>query len=315
MPAFVPFTQEHLQPAVDLFIQGYRREQAHHACLPGRATDEPGWIYAALQAHLAHPGIAVIEQDRLLAFMLTGGQFSWKGQQAVIVHEYAHGAVENGKAELYQSMYQHLAQEWVKGHAHIHLIGHFAHDALLQETLYQLGFGALIAERLRDVSAMDRKQEVMIREEQDASKLLDLHMEHILYYPQSPIFLARSTDRQAALADLQEHAQSGDVFFVYYEQDIPCAYVIMGESTVGAEGFLLQKTNTAQIKAAYARPGTRRKGVGTALVQRAIQWSQEQGYERIFVEHETANLDGGNFWRKYFSPYLYFSMRYVDCTL
>lgn len=315
MPAFIPFTHQHLQPAIELFIQGYRREQAHSPCLPYRAIDEPSWIYAALQTHLANPGVAVVEQDRLLAFMVTSGQFSWKGQQAVIVHEYGHGAIENGKAALYQEMYMHLAQEWVSHHAHLHLIGHFAHDALLQETLYQLGFGALVAERLRDVSAIDRKQAMLVSEEQNVSKLLDLHIEHIQYYPESPIFLARSTDRQTALADLEVHTQSGDVFFVCYEKNAPCAYLIVGESTIGAEGFLLQGTHTAQIKSAYARPGVRGKGIGTALVQRAIQWSQDQGYERVFVEHETANLAGGNFWSKYFVPYLYFSMRYVDNSL
>ena len=70
-----------------------------------------------------------------------------------------------------------------------------------------------------------------------------------------------------------------------------------------------------QIKSAYVRPELRGKGVGTALLQRALQWSQAQGYDRVFVEHETANLYGGNFWGKYFIPYVYASMRYIDTTL
>lgn len=91
--------------------------------------------------------------------------------------------------------------------------------------------------------------------------------------------------------------------------------MIVGESTIDGEGFLLEQTNTAQIKSAYARPEIRGKGIGTALLQRAIQWSQQQGYERVFVEHETANIYGGNFWGKYFSPFVYSSMRYVDNAL
>jgi GNAT superfamily N-acetyltransferase len=86
-------------------------------------------------------------------------------------------------------------------------------------------------------------------------------------------------------------------------------------TTIDGEGFLLQQTNTAQIKSAYARPAIRGKGIGTALLQRAIQWSHQQGYERVFVEHETANVYGGNFWCKYFIPYVYVSMRYIDTTL
>lgn len=310
----VAFTQEHLQPAVKLFAQGYHQEQTQSPCLPSRAMDESAWIQS-LQSKLANPGVAVVEQDRLLAYMVTGGQFPWKGQQAAIIHEYCHGAIAEGKRELYQRMYMNLAQEWVSQHVHLHLIGHFAHDALLQETLYQFGFGALVAERLRDCSDIDAGRDQSIREEQDISKLIDLHIGHIRYYPQSPIFLSRSTNKKAALADLESHVQNGDVIFVSHVEKEPCAYLIVGASTIGGEGFLLQETNTAQIKSAYVRPEMRCKGIGKALLQRAIQWSQQHGYERVFVEHETANFVGGNFWSKYFTPCLYFSMRYVDNRL
>ena len=311
----VPFTREHLEPAVELFSQSYLVEQADSPCLPDRVLDDPSVIRAALQTKLDNPSIAVVEQGRLLAFMVTGAQFTWKGQRAAIVPEYGHAAIATGKQALYQKMYQSLAQEWVNQGCHLHLLGHFAHDALLQEMLYQMGFGALVAERLRDCSVVATGQDPSIKIDQEVSKLLNLHIEHIHYYPHSPTFLSRSIDRQSALADLEAHALSGDVFFVAYEQDEPCAYLIAGESTLGGEGFLLQKTKTAQIKSAFTRPGVRGQGIGKALLQCAIHWSQQKGYERIFVEHETANLAGSHFWSKYFVPYLYYSMRYVDSTL
>ncbi len=311
----VPFTREHLDPAVELFTQSYLVEQADSPCLPDRVLDDPSVIRSALQTKLDNPGVAVIEQGRLLAFMVTGAQFAWKGQRAAIVPEYGHSATAIGKQTLYQQMYQSLAQEWVNQGCHLHLLGHFAHDALLQEMLYQMGFGALVAERLRDCSAVATDQDPSIKMDQEVGKLLNLHIEHIHYYPHSPIFLSRSIDRQSALADLEAHAQSGDVFFVAYEHGEPCAYLIAGESTLGGEGFLLQKTKTAQIKSAFTRPRARGQGIGKALLQCAIHWSQQKGYERIFVEHETANLAGSHFWSKYFVPYLYYSMRYVDSAL
>ncbi len=311
----VPLTQVHLQPAVELFIQSYQREQSRSTLLPSRVVDEPAWIYAALQSQLSNPGVAVVEQNRLLAYMVTGGQFLWKGQQAVIVHEYGHSAITGWEKELYQRMYMYLAQEWADLHCHLHLIGHFAHDTPLQETLFHLGFGALVAERLRDNSPIVDLPDIAISVEQDMRKLLDIHIAHMHYYPESPIFILKSADRQEALADLEAHAARGDVFFVYYAQNQPCAYMIVGESTLGGEGFLLQQTNTAQIKAAYAQPDFRGKGIGTALLHHVIQWSQHQGYARVFVEHETANFFGGNFWSRYFTPYLYYSMRYIDNSL
>jgi GNAT superfamily N-acetyltransferase len=316
MPStLVPFTQDYLEPAVALCIENYRHEQAYSPLLPSRVIDEPAWIRGALQSKLANHGVVVVEQNQLLAYMVTGDYFPWKGQQAAIVLEYCHSAIMTKKRQLYQCMYMYLAQEWVNNHIHLHLIRHFAHDTILQETLYQLGFGAILAERLRDFSAVAEYHDVTISNEEDVSKLITLQTEHNRYYPKAPIFISKPTEEQEVLAELEAHAQQGDVFFVYYEQQEPCAYMIVGTSTIGGEGFLLEQTNTAQIKSAYARPTIRGKGTGTALLQRAIEWSHQQGYQRVFVEHETANVYGGNFWCTYFTPYLYASMRYIDTTL
>jgi GNAT superfamily N-acetyltransferase len=316
MPStLVPFTHDYLEPAVALFLDNYTYEQAYSPLLPSRVIDEPAWIQSALQSKLANPGVVVVEQNQMLAYMVTGDHFRWKGQQAAIVLEYCHSATVTKKQELYQRMYMYLAQEWVNNHIHLHLIRHFAHDTILQEILYHLGFGAILAERLRDFSAVAERHNVAISVEQDVSKLITLQTEHNGYYPKAPIFIQKPTEKQDVLAELEAHAQQGDVFFVYSEQHEPCAYMIVGTSTIGGEGFLLEQTNTAQIKSAYARPELRGKGIGTALLQRAIEWSHQQRYERVFVEHETANVYGGNFWRTYFTPFLFASMRYIDTTL
>jgi GNAT superfamily N-acetyltransferase len=308
-------TQEYLEPAVALFIKNYQHEQEHSPLLPSRVIHEPSWIQQALQSKLANASVVVREHNNVLAYMVTGDQFLWKGQHAAIVLEYCHSATVAKKQELYQRMYMYLAQQWVKQHIHLHLIRHFAHDTVLQETLYLLGFGAILAERLRDCSTVAERPAVTIREESDVGKLMTLHTEHHRYYPHAPIFIEKPTDERAVRAELVAHAQQGDVFFVYDEQDAPGAYMIVGESTIGGEGFLLAQTNTAQIKSAYAQAGIRGKGVGAALLQAAVAWAQQQGYERLFVEHETANFAGGKFWSSYFTPYLYASMRYIDATL
>lgn len=311
----VPLTQEYLEPAVDLFIENYKYEREHSPLLPSRVMDEPAWIQSVLQSKLAHPGVAVVEQDELLGYMVTGDNFQWKGQQTAVILEYCHSATVARKRELYELMYMQLAQEWVNRHIHLHLIRHFAHDTILQATLYRLGFGAILAERLRDCSDVEKRPDVAIRVEQDVSKFINIQREHNRYYPKAPIFLLKPIEKQEVLAELEEHVQQGDMFLAYYEQQELCGYMIIGQSTIDGEGFLLEQTNTAQIKSAYARPEVRGKGIGAALLQHAIQWSQHHGYERLFVEHETANIYGGHFWEKYFSPFLYSSMRYVDNAL
>ena len=311
----VLFTQNYLEPAVNLFINSYRDEQAKNPLLPSRAINEPEWILNTLKSLVTNPGVVICKGNQVIAYMVTGFLFPFKGQNAVLVPEYCHGSVLTDKKELYQRMYMHLADEWAKNGKHIHIIAHFAHDLLLQETLYQLGFGAIVAEQVRDFSAVSKINETEITEEKDFKKLIDIGIEHSNYYPNAPIFISKESEIETVKSDLESHSNDGDVFFVYCKNNKPCAYLTVGNSKIGGEGFLLQNTNTAQIKSAYAQPHVRGKGIGKALLQRAVQWSQEHGYERLFVEHETSNYYGGNFWCKHFNSYVYFSLRYIDNTI
>jgi len=218
----IPFTQKHLDTAVALFRESYRKEREHSPLLPTRALDDPTWLRDALAACLdnalwnSDPGVAVMRDARLAAYMVTGAQFPWKGQRVALVPEYGHSAITEDKETLYQRMYMHLAQIWVDAHTHLHIIGHLAHDDILRETLYQLGFGAILAEQLRDLSPIDAPTDIAIVQEPDIHKLADLELEHNRYYPKAPVFLTKDTDRSAMLADLDEQAQAGDAFFTYY---------------------------------------------------------------------------------------------------
>jgi GNAT superfamily N-acetyltransferase len=78
------------------------------------------------------------------------------------------------------------------------------------------------------------------------------------------------------------------------------------------EGRLLRGTNSAQILSAYAAPRVRGRGVGQALLDACVGWARAQGFERLMVEHETANLLGSAFWGCHFRPCLTISMRYVE---
>ena len=313
----MPFSENFLEPAVNLFVNSYKVEQTESPLLPDRVIKEPEWILKSLESLVKNPGVAVLADNQLIAYMLTGFYFPFKGQNAVLVPEYCHASIPEDRDELYRLMYMNLAGEWARNGKHIHIIGHFAHDSILKEVLYQIGYGAFLSERLRDCSPVNLKNEVPIIEERDYRKLVDLHLEHYRYYPESPIFIFHGHNEDTIEPDLQHHAEQGDVFLVYYDTDIPTGYFIVGESSskAGSEGFLLRETNTAQVKAAYVKPDMRRGGIGEALLQCAVDWSKEHGFDRLFIEHETANYYGGRFWNKHFDTYLFFSLRYIDNTI
>ena len=116
--------------------------------LPSRVIDKPEWIYNSLESLITNREVAVLHNDQVVVFMLTGFQFAFKGHRATQVPEYCHASVVSDKEEPYQIMYMRLADEWIKSHTHLRIIAHFAHDTLLQTCLYRLGFGAIMAEEV-----------------------------------------------------------------------------------------------------------------------------------------------------------------------
>lgn len=313
--SIVPFKEEFIKPALELFVENYKKAQAHNNLLPSRVVDEPEWIMDTMKTHMNNPGVAVFDQGTLVAYMITGYQFVFKGQKTALIPEYCHGSIEENKKHLYQRMYMELAGLWIKNKIHLHIVCHLSYDIVLKEILYELGFGAILKEQLKDFSSIPNTPTIEIIQEKNRENLSAIELEHRRYYPESPIFILKDTDQSNIITDLQQHADHGDVIFVYYENEKPGAYFIVGTSGEKGEGFLLRKTNTAQIKSAFAIPACRGRGIGKALLQNAINWAKKQGYDRLFVEHESANFYGGNFWNKHFVQYLYVSMRYIDNTI
>jgi len=317
MHQVVPFTANYLRSAAELFVDDYRHEQKGSPLLPSKAIDNAEHIHDAIKPLLMNPGVAVLHQGHVVAFMISGYRFPFKGQEAMLVPEYCHASILADRRELYQIMYMRLASKWIGNHIHLHIIGHFAHDAVLRESLYQLGFGAIIAEALRDLSEVQGRHIARIVEETDIQRLLDISVEDSRYFRNAPIFLVNKTEVSEREAILESSIRQGDTYFVFYDNDEAHAYLSVGESASGvvSEGFLLRDTRTAEIKNAFVKPHLRGKDIGKSLLLRAVDWSTQHGYERLFVEFETANYFGGNFWRRYFSPYLCFSMRYIDSTI
>jgi GNAT superfamily N-acetyltransferase len=306
------FKSEHIERAYELFIENYKHEQNHVPLLPAKILNESELIIDAIRSRAGNPGTVILHNDKLISFMLTWDYFEFKGQKNAIVPEYCHGSIDTDKKKLYQLMYMNLASQWIKDGVHLHCIGHLAHDHDLRDILNMLGFGAILAERVRDLSPIKCPVSIDIVHETDKAKLIELQQEHMRYYPESPIFILKEADKDSVSAELEEHEKNNDAFLIYYDNNIPVACFIVGESALMGEGRLLKKTNTAQIKSAFIKPEYRGKGIGVALLNETVKWARENCYERLFVEHETANYFGGNFWWKYFESYLYFSMRYID---
>lgn len=327
----VSSTDPSLAPeAFALFRAGYERALRANPLLPPLTPAHAARLRTRVARAFEHGGVALRRGSSLVGYMIAGPSFEMRGLVASLVSEFAHAVAPGEEAPAYGALYAATAERLVGEGVHLHLIGHFAAERRSTGALFDLGFGAVVAERLRDLSdvvqppsaALDHegpsRHGVLIdhvAREASWEPYADLAAEHAAYYRQSPLFLVKDDARDTAAAELEEHRRAGDQLFVYRAGDQPLAYLVVGPCHGASEGRLLAATATAQIRSAYAVPTIRRGGIGAALLQRAVAWARESRFERLFVEHETANLEGGPFWRRHFSPYLVFSMRYVDRTL
>jgi GNAT superfamily N-acetyltransferase len=309
------FSAEDIPSAVELFLQSYMREKEINTLMPDKIITDPQLIIHSLNSQAKNPGIAVFSNSTLVAYALTGATFTFKNQKAAMVPEYGHSAIYEDRRELYRLMYMKLSSKWIQQNIHLHIIGHFTHDEILKDILFQLGFGAILTEKLRDLSPVASDPNMVIKVENDPLKVSELDQELRKYALKASIFIKKNTAPEEIVSDLTNQMEKGDVFLVLYDNDVPAGYFSVGTSNNTREGFLLQDANTAQVKSAFIKPSYRGKGAGTALLNEAIEWARDNGFERLFVEHETANYYGGKFWEKHFSSYLYFSIRYIDNTI
>ena len=68
---------------------------------------------------------------------------------------------------------------------------------------------------------------------------------------------------------------------------------------------IIRDPGTASIVKAYTLPAARGRGVGAALLNYALAWAGEQGYQRCSVDYEAANPPaafGGVISSRWFSP-------------
>jgi GNAT superfamily N-acetyltransferase len=81
---------------------------------------------------------------------------------------------------------------------------------------------------------------------------------------------------------------------------------------VAGEGLLIRHTNAAAVHTAFVRPQYRGRCIGAALLNAAIACAADAGFDRLFVEHESANILGARFWSRRFKPSVRFAMGLVE---
>jgi GNAT superfamily N-acetyltransferase len=304
-----PFSKDHINDAVRLFSAYYAHNRAVQPLLPEK--DVLHRVPAALSRIANNPGVAAFRKGTLVGYMIetnTAESFMSK-RTAFCIDLCAHCAAEEEKEVIYQKMYEQLSRIWVGSRYHTHEISHFASDRVLSFAFYRLGFGMTHFELLRRLEPIDGgNADVLIRKLESEEPIRALNREHHDYYPNPPLFWISHDEYDE---NDKDRILSGDmeVFAAFYRDEPVAFFSVKRES---AESWLLNDKRTLRMTGAFAKVECRDRGIGKALLREVVSWAIQNDCDRLYVEGESANIYGGNFWMKHFTPVVLSVRRCID---
>jgi len=299
------FSKESIPEAAELFVRSYASQRENLPLIPEK-KELYDIVLTELKDKSGNRGIAALDGDRLIGYMLeTGTSDSFMGERTAFSSGlYSHSSVEVDKAKIYQVMYAKLAEKWVENRYCSHVFSFWAQDHVLSYQFFRLGFGMTHFELMRDLSKPeDREVHTTIREIDSLRYIEGLLEKEFRYYKKTPLFWFKEKN-----GDIEDEID-GDLITAFID-DEPVGYMHLNIND--AETKVLADKNTGRIAGAYVDPKFRRKGIGTALLRNAVEWAEEKVLKRLYVEGESANIQGGNFWMEHFTPIVYTVRRCVD---
>ena len=306
------FEKRHVPAAVLLVHKAYQSEREKVPCLPLiSSTDALSDLIAGLAGNGL--GVAALDDGKLIGFLTGMAVSEFFGlSRGIYTPLYAHGATGLDRGQLYQRMYAAASDSWVKmGHLS-HVITMHAHDSVAVDAWFWQDFGLRCVDSIRPLidvlpqGAADYDIRCIMPGE--AGTILELHQEHWRYYQNAPMFMHVHED--VSLNGIEDWLCEKDHYlWAAFEKETPVAYMQLRH---GGETFVSDDEKSMNICGAYVKPGQRKSGYGTALLQTIVYWMRESGFERLGVDFESFNIDGSRFWRKHFTPFTYSLTRRID---
>jgi GNAT superfamily N-acetyltransferase len=309
----VPLGEKHLEDAALLVSKRYQRLLQQVPELP-HCYAEVTKLLPLLQdiINISGVGVALLRRNRLAGF-LTGWQMpSFRGQRSIYSPEWANAADLEDSAPIYEEMYSHLAASWVADKYVAHYISLFPNDVAALRAWQWMGFGMVSVDAICGMDSFpDSDVNVHIRraEMQDIQQVMELHEALWQYEKGNPIFLLTPKSERSYYEEWLQNPSK--VVWLAYWKDEPVALMRLGPADDDVCQIIVDDKTTS-IYAAFAKEEIRRNGIATALLDYALKFARNSGYERCAVSFEPMNLLGTRFWLKYFKPVCFSVIRYID---
>jgi GNAT superfamily N-acetyltransferase len=318
----VEFTPDHLDAAAELLAARQRAHRRSEPRLPGRfdvATACRPLVAEAL-AMADASGIIALRRGRVAGYLIGRPSLGmpFLRERAGLV-DYAGCAVAaDGARDTLRALYAAFAPRWQRWGCKAHYVTVPADDWAALSAWQSLGFGQEHARGLRDVRPVEAAPlppdvGVHRADEEDVALVVDMRRRLSLYHTGSPIFapyLWNDADLRGLTAEqLRDPAQ---LALLAVRDGRTLGVMLFAEPPPRAA--MVSPERCIHLNEAYIVPEARAAGVGSLLLDGALAWLRNDGYEFCTVGWETANVLGARFWQRGngFRPLYYRLVRQLD---
>jgi ribosomal protein S18 acetylase RimI-like enzyme len=311
-----PFREEFLNDAAELFVTNYRKQRQAVPVLPDALENVHRVAGMLNELFQTCPGVAAIENGQLTGYMgwYIADHFRDADITGAFCPVWAHSVANKATAAVYRGMHRTASAYWATRGCGVHVISLLATDSSALKTWFWNGFGLAVVDAIRPVLPLNARlaEHLVVRkaQSQDAELIAILESEHRRHYSEPPIFMA--AQEPAAPQDLREFigAPNNTIWLAEFQGE-PAGMMRFEARTFGATD-IVQSETTISISGAYTRSQYRGKGAAAAVLDAALHYYGERGFERCSVDFESFNPEAANFWMKYFEPVTFSLMRHPE---
>lgn len=301
--------EEHLEDAAALVAGRYKVLREKVPLLPFRYEEVETIVGMLRDLGEESSGVVAMRGKRLVGFLAGVVLPEFLGKRSVYSPEWANGAELGESRRIYEEMYRHLAAHWVADGCFTHVVSMLGHDRAGIEGWQWLGFGLAAVDGVREpklvagVTAEVEVRQASIEHAGEVAPLLEGLAQHLVTAP--TFWIHEQEEPEAWLA------KPGHGLWLAYEagEAVGCMGLEAGYRG-GCE--VLQDEQTVSVELAFTREEARGRGIGTALLNRALTWAQVEGYKRCAVDFESMNILAARFWLRWFEPVCYSLIRCID---
>jgi GNAT superfamily N-acetyltransferase len=311
-----PYEASHLPAAAALFASRLRALRRRVPALP--STYSHPERAAQLLAGVLSPQqtLVALEGEELVGYLgwRVVAAFRDTPRRGAYSPEFGHAARRGREVEVHRELYRAAAARWLDAHCEVHVLTCLAGERRLERFWFESGFGMLLHDALRPLTPIEAPLPAGVKVRrataEDAGDLARLDTEHRRHYAAPPVLMApRRGDTAARLARFLADEPNG--IWLAQVGGEGQAFMRFEPESHGAARISLAP-DTISITGAYTRPAWRGRGLGAAILARAVGHYAAAGYARMAVDYETLNPQALAFWPRFFRPVAVSYMRAVE---